>query len=80
MKVKYDCWQAHSIYYMCGVGIAHLSHVMKEQNALNVVPGQMEALILMSSLTPKVHPTGKCVCVCVCVLMSSLILIPWLSH
>ncbi len=52
---KLDCWQAHSIYFMCAFGLCHFSGVLKSTNNLNMIPGQMESLLLIASLVPKPH-------------------------
>ena len=54
-----DCWQAHSIYFMCSFGLCHVSGVLKSTNNLNIVPGQMEALVLIASLVPKPHKNSN---------------------
>ena len=56
---KLDCWQAHTIYFMSSFGLCHISGVLKSTNNLNIVPGQMEALVLIASLVPKPHKNSK---------------------
>lgn len=56
---KLDCWQAHSIYFMCSFGLCHVSGVLKSTNNLNIIPGQMEALVLIASLVPKPHKSSS---------------------
>lgn len=55
---KLDCWQAHSIYFMCAFGLCHFSGVLKSTNNMNMIPGQIESLVLIASLVPKPHSTS----------------------
>jgi len=52
-REKYDCWQAHSMYYMCSMGLLHFGVVAASTNNLNAVPGMMESMLLIASLNPK---------------------------
>ena len=50
-KEPKDCLQAHSIYFLCCFGLAHISIVLKGTNNLTAIPGMMESIILMSLCT-----------------------------
>ena len=44
---------------MCSFGLCHISGVLKSTHNLNIVPGQMEALVVIASLVPKPHKNSK---------------------
>lgn len=54
-----DCWQAHSIYFMCAMGATHLAGVLKHLGNTNAVPGTMESLALIASVVPRVVAIDK---------------------
>lgn len=56
-REKYDCWQAHSMYYMCGMGLLHFGLVAASTSNLNAVPGMMESMLLIACLNPKPYAT-----------------------
>ena len=52
-KAPTECWQPHSIYFMCCFAACHLSGVLKDLGNLAAVPGTMESVILAASLVFK---------------------------
>jgi len=52
-KAPTECWQPHSIYFMCCFAACHLSGVLKDLGNLAAVPGTMESVVLAASLVFK---------------------------
>ena len=52
-REKYDCWYAHSLYYMCSMGLCHFGVIAASTMNLNAVPGTMESMLLIACLHPR---------------------------
>ena len=53
MKKEYpkDAFSAHSIYFLCNFGLAHIAGMLKLNNNINSLPGLLDSLLLMSLTT-----------------------------
>jgi hypothetical protein len=58
-KDKMDCWQPHSMYFMCGLGLCHYGCVAASIKNLATVPGTMESMVLAASLKPRPYSNAS---------------------
>lgn len=52
-KPPSDCFQSHSIFFMCSFAIANLATSLNLANNMNAVPGVVETLALMTLILPR---------------------------
>lgn len=48
-----DCWQPHTVYFMCSLASCHLAGLLKDLGNMAAIPGTMESVLIAASIKPK---------------------------